>query len=307
MPKDKKNTVDLIIGLPVYNEIQAIESVLTGIRDALVDIYPNYQILVVDDGSTDGTSKKLDSMIGIMDGLLKVIKHPYNLGNGAAVKSCIREAQGKYLVLMDADMQHDPKDILKLAAELDQYDLVVGSRDFKSKGFWPRRLANLIFDGLASYLTGFKIKDLTSGFRGFRLDVIKGFVHLLPNRFSYPTTSTMAFIKAGYTVKFVPIVAQKRVGKSKLNPIRDGMRFLIIIAKMVIFFEPMKVFFPTSILLFILAVVSFVLALLNENRLYIPNSAVFLSVSAIIIFLIGAVAEQVSALRVSLESHKSDS
>ena len=139
------------------------------------------------------------------------------------------------------------------------------------------------------------------------MDVIKVFFHLLPNRFSYPTTSTMAFIKAGYTVKFVPIVAQKRVGKSKLNPIRDGMRFLIIIAKMVILFEPMKVFFPTSILLFILAVVSFVLALLGENRLYIPNSAVFLAVSSIIVFLIGAVAEQVSALRVSMESHKSDS
>jgi len=307
MPKATKDSVDLTIGIPVYNEIQVIESVVAAVRDALVDIYPNYRILVVDDGSTDGTSEKLDSMIEIMNGLLKVIKHPYNLGNGAAVKSCIRHARGKYIVLMDADMQHDPKDILKLTADLDQYDLVVGSRDFKSKGFWPRRLANLIFDLTASYLTGFKIKDLTSGFRCFRLDVIKGFVHLLPNRFSYPTTSTMAFIKAGYTVKFVPISAQKRVGKSKLNPIRDGMRFLIIIAKMVLLFEPMKVFFPTSVFLFILALISFVLALINENRLYIPNSAVFLAVSSVIIFLIGAVAEQVASLRVSLESHNSDS
>ena len=307
MPKATKDSVDLTIGIPVYNEIQVIESVVAAVRDALVDIYPNYRILVVDDGSTDGTSEKLDSMIEIMNGLLKVIKHPYNLGNGAAVKSCIRHARGKYIVLMDADMQHDPKDILKLTADLDQYDLVVGSRDFKSKGFWPRRLANLIFDLTASYLTGFKIKDLTSGFRCFRLDVIKGFVHLLPNRFSYPTTSTMAFIKAGYTVKFVPISAQKRVGKSKLNPIRDGMRFLIIIAKMVLLFEPMKVFFPTSVFLFILALISFVLDFINENRLYIPNSAVFLAVSSVIIFLIGAVAEQVASLRVSLESHNSDS
>ncbi len=292
------------MGLPVYNEVQAVRSTILSVRDVVEGMGVSYEILAVDDGSDDGTSEELDELASRLDGVLTVIRHPYNLGNGSSVKTAIRAARGEVLVLMDADGQHDPADIPRLYERVGPYDLVVGARTRKTKGEWPRRFANLVFDALASYLTDFKIRDLTSGFRAFKTEVVLDFVHLLPNKFSYPTTSTMAFVKAGYAVDFVTVEASPREGKSKVRPVRDGVRFLVIIGKMVMLFEPMRVFMPAALVLLLMAVASFVFTVVDESRLHIPNSAVFLAVSAVIVFLIGMVAAQVADLRVSLGSRR---
>lgn len=296
--------MDLTVGLPVFNEIEAVRSTLLAVQSVADGMGVSYEILAVDDGSDDGTSEVLDEMATELGSVLTVIRHPYNLGNGASVKTAIRAARGEVLVLMDADGQHDPADIPRLYERVGPYDLVVGARTKKTKGEWPRRFANLAFEALASYLTDFKIRDLTSGFRAFKTELVLEFVHLLPNKFSYPTTSTMAFIKAGYTVDFVTVEAARRSGKSKVSPARDGVRFLIIIGKMVMLFEPMRVFSPAAAILLMLAVASFAFTVIDESRLHIPNSAVFLAVSAVIVFLIGMVAAQVAELRISLGSRR---
>jgi glycosyltransferase involved in cell wall biosynthesis len=296
--------LDLTIALPVYNEVEAVRTTILAVKDVADGMGVSYEIVAVNDGSSDGTTEILDNLASELDGVLRVIKHPYNLGNGASVKTAIRAALGEVLVLMDADGQHNPADIPRLYERVGPYDLVVAARTRQTKGDWPRRFANLAFEALASYLTDFKIKDLTSGFRAFKTELVLGFVHLLPNKFSYPTTTTMAFIKAGHTVDFVTVEAAKREGKSKVRPARDGVRFLIIIGKMVVLFEPLRVFLPAAIMLFLMAVASFVFTLVDESRLHIPNSAVFLAVSAVIVFLIGMVAEQVAELRISLGSRR---
>jgi len=296
--------MDLTVGLPVFNEVEAVRSTLLAVQSVADGMGVSYEILAVDDGSDDGTSEVLDEMATELGSVLTVIRHPYNLGNGASVKTAIRAARGEVLVLMDADGQHDPADIPRMYERVGPYDLVVGARTTKTKGEWPRRFANLAFEALASYLTDFKIRDLTSGFRAFKTELVLEFVHLLPNKFSYPTTSTMAFIKAGYTVDFVTVEAARRSGKSKVSPARDGVRFLIIIGKMVMLFEPMRVFSPAAAILLMLAVASFAFTVIDESRLHIPNSAVFLAVSAVIVFLIGMVAAQVAELRISLGSRR---
>jgi glycosyltransferase involved in cell wall biosynthesis len=297
-------SLDLTIALPVYNEVEAVRTTLLAVKGVADGMGVSYEILAVNDGSSDGTSEILDDLVSELDGVLRVIRHPYNLGNGASVKTAIRAAQGEVLVLMDADGQHNPADIPRLYERVGPYDLVVAARTRQTKGDWPRRFANLAFEALASYLTDFKIKDLTSGFRAFKTELVLGFVHLLPNKFSYPTTTTMAFIKAGHTVDFVTVEAAKREGKSKVRPARDGIRFLTIIGKMVVLFEPLRVFLPAAVIMFLMAVASFVFTIVDESRLHVPNSAVFLAVSAVIVFLIGMVAEQVAELRISLGSRR---
>lgn len=295
---------DLTIGLPVFNEVEAIRATITGVRDVANSMNLTYEIVAVDDGSDDGTSEILAELVSELAEKLRVIRHPYNRGNGAAVKTAIRSARGEVLVLMDADGQHDPTDIPRLYENVGPYDLVVGARTRKTKGYWPRRIANLVFDALASYLTDFPVKDLTSGFRAVKTDVMLSLIHLLPNKFSYPTTSTMAFIKAGHAVNFLTVEAFPREGKSKVRPVRDGLRFLIIIGKMVILFEPLRIFLPASAIVFLLAVASFLYTVIDESRLHVPNSAVFLAVSSVIVLLMGMVAEQVAELRISLGSRR---
>lgn len=294
----------LTIGLPVFNEIEAIRSLVLSVRHVADGMDVTYEIVVVDDGSDDGTAEVLEGLSHEMGGLLNLVRHPYNRGNGASVKTAIRAARGEVIVLMDADGQHNPADIPRLYERIGPYDLVVGARTRMTKGEWPRRFANLAFEALASYLIDFQIKDLTSGFRAAKTELIRNFVHLLPNKFSYPTTSTMAFIKAGHAVDFVTVEAAAREGKSKVRPARDGVRFLIIIGRMVMLFEPMRFFMPSAIILFLLAVASFVFTIVDQSRLHIPNSAVFLAVSAVIVFLIGMVAAQVAELRVSMGSRR---
>ncbi len=280
MPK-----VSIII--PAYNEAEVIGSVVEGIRAVAAD--DDWEILVVDDGSTDETSKQA-SRSGV-----RVVKHPYNKGNGAAVKTGLREASGEVVCLMDADGQHDPREIPKLLAALQTYDLVIGTREGRRSGGLLRWLGNLFYNRLASYLTNHPIYDLTSGFRAAWRDKMLEFLPLFPNGFSYPVTSTMAFIKAGYNVGFIPITVSKRVGQSKIRVFRDGVKFVLIAMRIIMLFSPMRIFLPISALLFAGGAGYAIYTIITE--VHITNTTVLLCTMSVVTFLIGLVSEQISLMR----------
>lgn len=282
----------LSIVIPAYNEAAGIRSVLSRI---CAD-YPDTEIIVVDDGSADGTGDQLHDLS------VRVLRHPYNKGNGASVKTGIRAACGDYVLLLDADGQQDPADIAALLMETGIYDLIVGARVKTSQQNRLRALGNGALEGMASYLSGTHIPDLTSGFRVFRRAVMMEFIHLLPNRYSYPTTSTLAFLKAGYNVKFVPFVARKRAGgKSGIALRTDGPRFVLIILRMITLFSPMKIFAPIAGVLFLLGAAYGIVTLVTE--VHVTNSTVLLCLTSIIVFLMGLISEQIAALRFERVEH----
>lgn len=271
--------------LPAKNEENTIGSLVSQIRDSL----PNAEIIVVDDGSQDGTARMAMAAGAI------IVKHPYSKGNGAAVKTGAREAGGEILVFMDADGQHNPADIPALVDKLEEgYDMAVGARQRGSQANTGRGLANAFYNRLASYMTGHAIADLTSGFRAVRADKFKEFLYLLPNGFSYPTTITMAFFRAGHSVAYIPIVAAKRVGKSHIRPIRDGVRFLLIIFRIGSLYSPLKLFAPISLIFFVLGLGHYLHTFLTLHRF--TNMSALLFITSILVFLIGLVSEQITAL-----------
>lgn len=276
----------LTIVIPAYNEAAGIRAVLSRI---CAD-YPDAEIIVVDDGSTDGTGDQLQGLP------VRVLRQPYNKGNGAAVKAGIRAAHGDYILLLDADGQQDPAEIGALLTHTGVYDLIVGARVKSSQQNIVRALGNGALELMASYLAGTRIPDLTSGFRVFRRAVIVEFIHLLPNRYSYPTTSTLAFLKAGYNVRFVPVVARKRRGgRSGQKLLQNGGRFVLIILRMVTLFSPMKIFAPLALIWFALGAGYGVFTAITER--HITNSTVLLCLTSIVIFLMGLISEQIAALR----------
>jgi glycosyltransferase involved in cell wall biosynthesis len=277
------STVSIVI--PAFNESASIAEVVGVLRGAAAW----REIIVVDDGSGDDTGERAAAAGAT------VVRHPYNIGNGAAVKSGIRRAGGDYVLIVDADGQHPPEDALRLVGRLGEYDLVVGARAVETQATQARRAGNGALNRLASYLTGRHIPDLTSGFRGARASGLREFLHLLPNGFSTPTTTTLAFIKAGYTVAFEPIHARQRSGQSKIRLARDGAKFLLIIFKIVTLFSPMRIFAPLSAASFLLGVVYGVWNVAAHAR--IPNGSVLLILFAVVVFLVGLVSEQISALR----------
>lgn len=248
-----------------------------------------HEVLVVDDGSTDATGDAARAAGA------RVIRHPYNKGNGAAVKTGIRHAAGEFILILDADGQHPPEEASRLVSRLGAYDLVIGARASSTHATPGRRAGNAILNGLASYLTGIPIPDLTSGFRGARRDCLREFMHLLPNGFSTPTTTTLAFIRAGYNVAFEPIQAQPRMGQSKIRFTRDGTKFLLILLKVVTLFSPLRIFGPVSLLSLLAGTAYGLWNVAVTGR--IPNGAVLLILFAVVVFLVGLVSEQVSSLR----------
>ena len=279
------NKPDITIIIPAYNEEEGITDVITQLKK----LSGNYEILAVDDGSTDNTYK-LATETGV-----KVIHHPYNKGYGAALKTGIRNAEADVVLFMDADGQHKPSDIEKLRQYIgEEYDMVVGARTKKSKISLLRRPGKKILGITANYLAGMKIPDLNSGFRALKKSVALEFMHILPNTFSFSTTITLALITSGYSVKYVPIEAPERVGKSKIKPFRDGFRFIMLIIRTITLFNPLKVFLPVSVILFTIGF----LYLLHDLVLYlnVPDTSVLLIVSGIIIFFFGVLSDQVSCL-----------
>ena len=271
--------------IPAYNEADVIGEVVA----ALAAAASWHEIIVVDDGSHDGTGTRACAAGAT------VVTHPYNKGNGAAVKSGIRRATGEFVLIIDGDGQHRPDDARRLVAKLGEYDLVVGARATSSQANQGRRFGNSMLNRFASYLTGREIPDLTSGFRGANAAALREFIHLIPNGFSTPTTTTLAFIKAGYRVTFEPIHARQRTGQSKIRLARDGAKFLMIIFKIITIFSPLRIFVPISGASFLLGVAYGVWNVVLHAR--IPNGSVLLILFAVVVFLVGLVSEQISALR----------
>lgn len=271
--------------LPAKNESSAIEDTVSKIR-ALNLVH---EVLVINDGSTD-TTQQVAEKAGA-----KVITHPYSKGNGAAIKTGARHAIGEIIVFMDADGQHDPRDIPRLLQKIEEgYDLVVGARQKGSQASVGRGVANSLYNGLASYMTEQKVEDLTSGFRAVQAEKFREFLYLLPNGFSYPTTSTMAFFRAGYSVSYVPIHAAKRVGTSHIQPLKDGVRFFLIIFKIATLFSPLKMFLPIAVILFLMATGWYGYTLYEFHRF--TNMSALLYTGSVMIFLMGLISEQITAL-----------
>ena len=273
------------IVVPAFNESGSIGGVVAALRTAA----PWHEVIVVDDGSTDGTGKEAQ------DAGARVVRHPYNKGNGAAVKSGIRAATGEWIAIVDADGQHRAADARRIIDKLGDYDLVIGARDPRSQATLGRRIGNGVLNWLASYLTERPIPDLTSGCRAARRDYLLEFIHLLPNGFSTPTTTTLAFIKAGYNVAFEPIAAEARVGNSKIRLASDGAKFFLILLKVITIFSPLRIFAPISAAAFAVGAAYGAWNFIYHAR--IPNGAVLLLMFSVIVTLVGLISEQISALR----------
>jgi glycosyltransferase involved in cell wall biosynthesis len=278
-------TQSLSVVLPAKNESEAISETIRAIHSlGIVN-----EILVINDGSTDSTQQVAEQAGAT------VISHQYSKGNGAAIKTGARHAKGEVIIFMDADGQHDPKDIPRLLEKIEHgYDLVVGARHKGSQASLGRSIANGLYNNLATYMTEHKVEDLTSGFRAVRADKFKEFLYLLPNGFSYPTTSTMAFFRAGYSICYIPIHAEKRIGKSHIHPIKDSVRFFLIIFKIATLYSPLKMFLPFAVILFILATSWYGYTLYEFGRF--TNMSALLYTGSIMIFLMGLISEQITAL-----------
>ena len=278
--------MEISVVIPVYNEAQTIGETIQRIHECV----PDAEVLVVDDGSTDNSAQVA------REAGAYVWSHPYNIGNGAAVKTGIRLASGHKIVLMDGDGQHDPADIPRLVEASEKYDMVIGARDVRGHANSLRLTANQAYNMIARYATRFPVKDLTSGFRVMERDTVTRYLYLLPNSFSYPTTLTLAYLRSGRTLCYLPIQARKREeGKSKIKLFRDGSRFLLILIKIITFFSPLRIFLPVSLLFWLTGMANYAITYFTAGR-FTNMSALFL-ITSVIIFMIGLVSEQITQLR----------
>jgi glycosyltransferase involved in cell wall biosynthesis len=289
--------IEISIILPAYHEEQGIAPLLERIREVMAQLGRPWEVLVVDDGSTDGTAARARQAGA------KVISHPYNIGNGAAVKTGIREARGRIIVMMDADGQHDPSDIARLLEQIGPYDMVVGARTKESETSLHRDLANKVYNWFASYICNRRIVDLTSGFRAIKADAARAFLYLLPNTYSYPTTLTLSIVRSGRSLRYIPVRTVRRVGRSKIRLLRDGTRFFFIIMKIATLFSPMKVFLPVSALMFFTGVGYGLIRIFFFGGRYGPTSAMLITM-AVVVFMVGLVSEQIAQLRFDRSEHE---
>ena len=280
------NKSNISIVIPAKNEALAIKSVV----EHVFKVMPDAEVIVANDGSTDDTAKIAENAGA------KVISHQYSMGNGAAIKTGARAATGEIIIFMDSDGQHSPEDIPLLLAEINKgYDLVVGSRSSSSQASFARLIANTFYNKFSSWMVGHKIDDLTSGFRAVVKSKFIRFLYLLPNGFSYPTTSTMAFFRAGYSVSYVPITVRKRIGKSHIKIWKDGIRFLLIIFKVGTLYSPLKLFTPIAVSFFSLGLGYYTYTYITTER-FTNMSALFL-ISSLLFFVLGLISEQISMLQ----------
>jgi glycosyltransferase involved in cell wall biosynthesis len=285
----EKAVISVII--PAYNEGALIGKVVMELKDAI----GHAQVVVIDDGSED------DTAVQAAKAGAEVISHPVNLGNGASVKTGIRAAGGDLVVIMDGDGQHDPAEISKLLEHIDLYDMVVGARAGKQHASWPRRIMNRIFSRLAAYVTSYPVEDLTSGFRALRSDTARDLLPLLPNGYSWPTTSTLVLLRSGLSVKYVPIdVHPRRYGRSRIRPVYDSIRFLMIILKICTLYSPFRIFLPTSGAMFLVGLLNYAYTYVTSSRF--TNMSALMFTGAIILFMMGLISEQIS--QISLLRHQ---
>ena len=279
-----KNSVSVII--PVYNEAETVAEIIKEITG----LYPEFEVIVINDGSTDETGARAKEAGAL------VYSHPYNIGNGAAIKSGIRIASGDILVFMDGDGQHDPKDLAAMLEFFPDYDMVVGARPKGHQASLWRAAGNRMYNGFASYVAKFPIQDLTSGFRAVKADIARSFTYLLPNTYSYPTTITLGVLRSGRSVKYIPMHSRSRAGgKSKVKLFRDGVRFFMIITKICALYSPLRVFLPISLLMFLLGLGYYTFTFIMWQRF--TNMSALLFTTSILVFMLGLISEQIAQMR----------
>jgi glycosyltransferase involved in cell wall biosynthesis len=278
--------IKVSVVIPAFNESQTIGELIQTVQRR----YPDFEIVVIDDGSEDNTAEVA------ADAGARVFSHPYNIGNGAAIKSGIRTATGDILVFMDGDGQHDPEDIKEFVRHMEDYDMVVGARRNDQHASWGRAIGNWFYNRLASYVTKFPIKDLTSGFRAIKSDIAHSFLYLLPNTYSYPTTLTLGILRSGMSLKYLSINTKKRQkGKSKIKLIQDGIRFFLIITKICALYSPLRIFLPISFVMFCLGLGYYFYTFLAWGRF--TNMSALLFTTSMIIFMMGLISEQIAQMR----------
>lgn len=280
----KSDSLSIII--PALNEAQTIGDLVTKIRT----LHPDSEIIVVNDGSSDNTAEAAKTAGAT------VFSHPYNIGNGAAIKTGIKKSSGDILVFIDGDNQHAPEDIAKLIACLPEYDMAVGARSLNGHASWGRAMGNRAYNWMASYVAKFPIMDLTSGFRAIKSHIAFDFLNLLPNTYSYPTTITLGVLRNGSSVKYVPIDFHKRKeGKSNISLIRDGVRFFMIITRICTLYSPMRVFLPVSATMFLLGLINYIYTFTTQGRF--TNMSALLFVTSILVFMMSLISEQICQMR----------
>jgi glycosyltransferase involved in cell wall biosynthesis len=280
----KDTRVSIII--PAYNEADVIGDVVTRTKT----LYPDFEIIVIDDGSSDETA------VIAGEAGATVYRHPYNIGNGAAIKSGIRVASGEFLVLMDGDNQHAPEDIATLLQYLPEFDMVVGARSKADQASLGRALGNTAYNWLASYVAKFSIKDLTSGFRAVKADIARSFLYLLPNTYSYPTTLTLGVLRSGRSVKYIPIkIHQRKKGSSNISTVKDGVRFFMIITRICTLYSPMRIFLPVCLTTFLVGILNYLYTFFTQGRF--TNMSTFLFATSVVIFMMSLVSEQICQMR----------